>query len=149
MSVVELRDAAVRAGDRTLWSGVDLTVESGEFVAVLGPNGVGKSTLVQRDPRVAPAERRQHRGAGRCARLRRTTHIGYLPQRRSFDADLRVRGIDVVRLGLDGTRWGLPLPGARRWSARARADEARVREVIDLVDAQRYAEQPIGQLLRR
>jgi zinc/manganese transport system ATP-binding protein len=47
MSVVELRDAAVRAGDRTLWSGVDLTVESGEFVAVLGPNGVGKSTLVR------------------------------------------------------------------------------------------------------
>ena len=73
-------------------------------------------------------------------------HIGYLPQRRSFDADLQVRGVDVVRLGLDGTRWGLPLPGARRWSARARADEARVHEVIELVDAQRYADRPIGRL---
>ena len=36
--------------------------------------------------------------------------IGYLPQRRSFDASLRIRGIDVVRLGLDGDRWGVPLP---------------------------------------
>ena len=34
-------------GGRLLWSGVDLTVRPGEFVAVLGPNGVGKSTLIK------------------------------------------------------------------------------------------------------
>ena len=77
-----------------------------------------------------------HHGARRRARRAATSDIGYLPQRRSFDADLRVRGVDVVRLGLDGDRWGLPLPGARRWSARATADEARVHEVIELVGAQ-------------
>ena len=49
--------------------------------------------------------------------------IGYLPQRRSFDAGLRVRGIDVVRLGLDGDRWGVPLPG-RCGAARARRQRA-------------------------
>ena len=42
--------------------------------------------------------------------------IGYLPQRRHFDASVRIRGIDLVRLGLDGARWGLPL---RRSVARA------------------------------
>src|SRR5205823_5579567 len=72
--------------------------------------------------------------------------IGYLPQRRSFDAALRIRGIDIVRLGVSGARWGVPLPGARRFSARARAEHERVEEVIDLVGASAYAHRPIGRL---
>ena len=40
------------------------------------------------------------------------SQIGYLPQRRSFDSGTRIRGVDLVRLGLDGTRWGFPLPAA-------------------------------------
>ena len=48
--------------------------------------------------------------------------IGYLPQRRSFDRGLRVRGVDVVRLGADGDRWGVPIPGAARFSRSRRRD---------------------------
>src|SRR5438477_2347448 len=112
---VHLEDAAVRLGGRTIWSGVNVDVEDGEFVAVLGPNGVGKSTLVKVLLGLLPL------AAGRAEVLGRPPggarpQIGYLPQRRSFDPGLRVRGVDVVRLGLDGDRWGLPLPGAGRWS---------------------------------
>jgi len=145
MSIVELRDAAVRAGDRTLWSGVDLTVESGEFVAVLGPNGVGKSTLIAailgRLPAAAGTVTVLGRPAGED-----NSRVGYLPQRRSFDPGLRVRGIDLVRLGLDGDRWGIPLPGLGARGSRRRADRARVDEVIDLVGATAYAGRPIGQV---
>jgi zinc/manganese transport system ATP-binding protein len=139
--VVSLRGAAVRVGDRTLWRDVDLSVAPGEFVAVLGPNGVGKSTLVK-------AVLGLHPVAGEVrvlgARPGHAQHrIGYLPQRRSFDASLRVRGLDVVRLGWDGDRWGvpLPLPGRRR-----RAADARIAEVVDLVGATGYAHRPIGEL---
>ena len=143
--LLELRDAAVHIGERTLWSGVDLTVRAGEFVAVLGPNGVGKSTLIKAVLGLVPLTRGTVTVMGEPAGTA-NDRIGYLPQRRSFEAELRVRGVDVVRLGLDGNRWGVPLPGARRWSARVRADDARVREVIELVDAEAYADRPVGQL---
>ncbi len=140
--VLSLRGAAVRVGGRTLWSGVDLTVGAGEFTAVLGPNGVGKSTLIKVLLGVLPAaagevrvlgERPGHGG----------TRVGYLPQRRSFDASLRIRGVDVVRLGLDGDRWGIPLPGLG--GAKRRAAGERVEQVVELVGASAYARRPIGQ----
>jgi zinc/manganese transport system ATP-binding protein len=108
-SVVTLRHAAAERGGRRLWSGVDLTVSVGEFVAVLGPNGVGKSTLVQVVLGALPLAEGEVRVLGGPAG-RANERIGYLPQRRSFDSSLRVRGRDIVRLGLDGHRWGLPLP---------------------------------------
>ena len=142
--VLTLRDAAVAVGGRRLWAGVDLTVRPGEFVAVLGPNGVGKSTMIKVLLGALPVT------AGTVTVLGARPgdagdQIGYLPQRRNFDASLRIRGIDVVRLGLDGDRWGVPLPFAARFSARRRAADERVREVIELVGASAYAHRPIGE----
>jgi zinc/manganese transport system ATP-binding protein len=141
--LVSLRDAAVQLGGRTIWRDVTLDVGAGEFVAVLGPNGVGKSTLLKATLGLVPvaAGTLQVRG---LAPGRGNHDIGYLPQRRSFDASVRVRGVDVVRLGLDGDRWGLPLP--RVLSAAGRNAAARVDETIALVGASDFASRPIGQL---
>jgi zinc/manganese transport system ATP-binding protein len=141
--VVVVRDACVEMGGAPVWSSVDLRVGAGEFVAVLGPNGVGKSTLVKAILGLVPVARGELRVLGQ-APGRANDRIGYLPQRRNFEANLRIRGIDIVRLGLDGDRWGVPWPGRR--STRARADAARVDEVVDLVGAGAYAERPIGEV---
>jgi zinc/manganese transport system ATP-binding protein len=138
--LVEVADAAVALGGRTVWSGVDAEVCAGEFVAILGPNGVGKSTLLKAILGLVPLARGRVTLLGRPPG-RANHEIGYLPQRRSFDPALRIRGLDVVRLGLDGDRWGLPLPGRR-----SRAAVARVRELVELVGAEAYAHRPIGQL---
>jgi len=141
--LVSVRDAAVQFGGRTIWKDVTLDVSAGEFVAVLGPNGAGKSTLLEAVLGLVHVSAGTIRVSG--ASPRRGNHdIGYLPQRRSFDASVRVRGIDVVRLGLDGDRWGLPLPRPLRAAGRDAA--ARVDEVIALVGASEYARRPIGQL---
>jgi zinc/manganese transport system ATP-binding protein len=140
---VSFDHAAVRLGGRVVWSDVTLTVGAGEFVAVLGPNGVGKSTLVKAALGLVPLSAGAVRVLGRPPG-RAGPDIGYLPQRRSFDTGLRVRGRDIVRLGLDGDRFGLPLPSFRRSSRRAA--EARVDEVIDLVGATGYADRPVGRI---
>jgi zinc/manganese transport system ATP-binding protein len=139
-AVLELRGVSVRTGGRLLWSGVELKVAAGEVTAVLGPNGVGKSTLLKVVLGALPAASGTVRVLGRAPGTA-GRRVGYLPQRRSFDPGLRVRGIDIVRLGWDGDRWGVPLPG----TARSRAAARRVAEVIDLVGASAYAHRPVGQ----
>ncbi|HJV96545.1 MAG TPA: ABC transporter ATP-binding protein, partial [Albitalea sp.] len=44
--MLEVRDLAKRYGDAAVFAGVDLQLARGEFVAILGESGVGKSTLL-------------------------------------------------------------------------------------------------------
>jgi zinc/manganese transport system ATP-binding protein len=132
-----LHDATLRFGERTLWSELELEVAAGEFVAVLGPNGAGKTSLM----RVLLGLQQLSSGsvtiAGRPPR-RGNSDVGYIPQQKGFDRDLPLRGRDLVRLGLDGHRWGPPWPSRE---ARRRVDDA-----IRSVGATAFADAPIGSL---
>jgi zinc/manganese transport system ATP-binding protein len=138
---------AARAGGRLLFADLDATVTAGQFVAVLGPNGAGKSTFLRMLLGLHPV------AAGSLTVLddrpgRRNHDIGYLPQRRSFDASVRIRGVDLVRFGVDGHRWGTPLPLVRRLFDRARfeAEQRRLDDVVARVGATGYALRPIGEV---
>jgi zinc/manganese transport system ATP-binding protein len=145
--VIRVERAAAVLGGRLIWHDVSLEVFDGEFIAILGPNGAGKSTLIKAILGLVPLS------AGSISVLDHSVHrgcsgIGYVPQRRNFDSEMHVRGRDVVRLGLDGARWGTPIPGLARLRGGARANQnlRRVQEVIDLVGAESYADRPIGEL---
>jgi len=139
-AVIQTQGASVRFGERLLWSGVDLSIRPGTFSAILGPNGAGKSTLLKVFLGLQPLASGTVNVLGAPAGAARR-RIGYVPQRGGYDRTIRIRGIDVVRLGLDGGRWGVPLSAIR-----ARRTREAVAEVVDLVGATRYANRPIGEL---
>ncbi|WP_278313598.1 metal ABC transporter ATP-binding protein [Lolliginicoccus levis] len=138
--VIELRAAQLRYGNRTIWEHLDLTVRPGEFVAVLGPNGSGKTSLLKVLLGVQPLSSGTAHAFGANVRVG-DPRIGYIPQQKTLDRGLGLRGRDLVGLGYDGHRWGLPLPGRKR-----REKAERVEEAIAAVGAADYADMPVGQL---
>jgi zinc/manganese transport system ATP-binding protein len=141
--VIHIADGAVRLDGQTVWQNVNLDVQPGEFIAILGPNGAGKSTLVKAILGLIPLSAGTITVFGQPARSGHPD-IGYVPQRRSFDSDVRIRGRDIVRLGLDGGHWGLPLPFLH--PREAKLLRKRVQDVIESVGAAAYADRPIGEM---
>ncbi|MFD0352596.1 metal ABC transporter ATP-binding protein [Streptomyces sp. NPDC127110] len=135
--VIRLRGAALAYGDRALWRDLDLDVRPGEFLAVLGPNGSGKTSLLRVLLGRLPLTAGTLEVLGRPPR-HGSRYVGYVPQQKALPAHTMLRARDLVRLGMEGHRWGMPIaPGAVR---------RRVEEILDSVGALPYADAPVGML---
>jgi zinc/manganese transport system ATP-binding protein len=135
--VVQVRDVSLRFGQRVLWDGLDFDLHSGEFLAVLGPNGTGKTSLVRMLLGLLAPASGTLSVCGRPPGAARS-EIASVPQQRAFDPDLPLRGMDLVRLGLDGHRWGVGL--------HSRRSDERVARALRDVGAEAHAGMPIGRL---
>jgi zinc/manganese transport system ATP-binding protein len=116
---------------------MSLDIAAGEFLAVLGPNGTGKTSLIRILLGLLQPSAGSVLVAGRPPAEART-QVGYVPQQRMFERDVALRGRDLVRLGLDGHRYGV---GRLDDSARARLDAT-----LDAVGARAFADVALGRL---
>lgn len=133
MTSVRLRGATLAYGERVLWSDLDLTIAPGEFVAVLGPNGSGKTSLLK----VLLGQAALTSGTAEITGGR--SSIGYIPQQKAIDEGIPLRGRDFVGLGWDGHRWGIGFRG--RKTRHTAVDRA-----LAAVGAESFADAPLGQM---
>jgi zinc/manganese transport system ATP-binding protein len=135
--IIIAKDLAGGYPGNAVWEGADFSIGQGEFVAVLGPNGAGKTTLFRIllglvQPLVGSVSifgERPQRGNSR---------IGYVPQKHPIDSETGVEALELVRLGLDGNRWGTGLGGGKGMEAAL--------EALHAVGAEELAHRSLGAL---
>jgi zinc/manganese transport system ATP-binding protein len=136
-AVLEVDDVSVSFAGRTILDHVSFEIRSGEFTGLIGSNGVGKTTLL----RVILGLQRSSTGAVRVhgePRKRSRRAIGYVPQKVLLDPDVPMRARDLVALGLDAHRIGLP--------RRTAAQRDLVERTLEEVDATSFADARVGSL---
>jgi zinc/manganese transport system ATP-binding protein len=135
--VLSVEDVTVDLGGRRVLDRVRFVLGEGEFTGLIGSNGAGKTTLFRVILGLQELSAGQVRLGGR-ARNRRNPSIGYVPQKINLDPDMPLRARDLVGLGLDGHRLGIPLPSRRRRDL--------VDEMLAAVDGTRFADARVGTL---
>jgi len=128
---------SVSLSGRQILDNVSFGVRAGEFTGLIGANGAGKTTLL----RVILGLQRPN--AGRvlvlgAPRSHRNRSMGYVPQKILLDPDMPLRARDLVALGIDGNRFGIPKPSRQRRDA--------VDEMLHAVDAESFADARVGTL---
>lgn len=117
--VVEFANAAFAYDATVVLHNIDLRIDAGELVGLLGPSGAGKTTLL----RALLGQVRPQRGrvsvAGVSAR-RGASRVGYVPQLDTVDWSFPVTVADVVGMGLAAESGPWPWPRAEH---RRRRDE--------------------------
>jgi zinc transport system ATP-binding protein len=123
--VISVRGARATLGSRPVLRGIDLTVNRGEVVALLGANGSGKSTAVRSVSGQVPlTEGRIDLFGTELRRFRQWARVGYVPQRTTAASGVPATISEVVASGrLSRARFGLP----------SRGDRAAVQRAIELV----------------
>jgi zinc transport system ATP-binding protein len=120
-------------GDVAL-EGIDLVVEPGERLAVLGPNGGGKTTLIA----LLLGLRRPSAGRIRWGRPPRELRRAHVPQFPTFDRHFPVRVREMVAQGR--------LRPASAGRADAATDRAKVAELIERLELAPLAEAHLSEL---
>jgi zinc transport system ATP-binding protein len=133
---IEIQGVDVRFGATAALEAIDLTVEEGDYLGIIGPNAGGKTTLLKVMLGLIEPDRGEVRVFGQPPREARGL-IGYVPQYARFDSDFPISVAETVGMGRLGPR--------TRAASRARDREA-VRQALDTVELSDVADVRVGRL---
>jgi zinc transport system ATP-binding protein len=135
--IVQITDLDFAYNGQRVLENVNLTVREGDFIAMIGPNGGGKTTLLKLMLGLLKPGQGEIRVMGR--RPSRVSHqIGYVPQDVNINRRFPITAMDVVLMG--------KLAPGRRWSKNNAQDRRDAMEALDRIDMAGFADRRIGEL---
>jgi len=136
-SIVDIKDLAFAYnGDRVL-EDVNLTIRQDDFIAMIGPNGGGKTTLLKLMLGLLRPDRGTVSVLGRPP-AQAAPDIGYVPQDVHINRRFPITALDVVLMG--------KLTPDRRWARQSAADRSDALAALERMDMAGLAKKKIGEL---
>jgi len=129
MEEVILRNVNVSFDGKWVLHNLNFSVESGEFLGIIGPNGSGKTTLMKVLLRMLKPQEG-------TVEIVHASGLGYVPQSRQLNPETPLSSRDFVRLGLPHK--------IRPWLTRQ--DRLLVEEAMEMTQSMDFADKPIGKL---
>ncbi len=131
---IKLSDISFRREQRDILSGVNLTVDYGDFLAITGPNGGGKTTLLRIILKLVAPSSGLVEYLSASGEPAKRLHIGYLPQKNMIDARFPITVEEVVASGL------------LNFSCGREADRRMVDDVLEKIELTSRRHAAIGEL---
>lgn len=124
---------------KIVFENTSFSIAKGEFVCILGPNGAGKTTLFKLLLGILKPLKGEINIFNECPRCG-NIKIGYVPQHHSFDSELMIEALEIVRLGLSGNKWGIGSPGKNK------KERQEAFKILQTVGAEELAHRPLSTL---
>ncbi|BBO90308.1 metal ABC transporter ATP-binding protein [Desulfosarcina ovata] len=135
--IIQIENLDFAYNGQSVLENVNIDVFEGDFVAMIGPNGGGKTTLLKLMLGLLKPARGSIRILGE-APTQVSHQIGYVPQDVNINRRFPITALDVVLMG--------KLAPGRRWSKNKTRDRRDALEALERIDMAAHAERRIGEL---
>jgi len=136
-TIIETHNLNFSYNGQPVISGVNLKIQTGDFMAMIGPNGGGKTTLLKLMLGLLKADSGSIRIFGKPPK-EVSYRIGYVPQDIHINQNFPISASDVVLMG--------KLKPGRGWSRHAKEDRMDALQALERVGIGKYSNRRIGEL---
>ena len=135
--VVEIANVSFAFNGSAVLEDVNLALQSGDFMAMSGPNGGGKTTLLRLILGLLQPDTGTIRVFGQSTR-EASSAIGYVPQNVNINSSFPITALDVVLMGT--------LDRRNRWTRRTSTDRREAMAAMEQLEMAAHAQKKIGEL---
>lgn len=135
--IVDIKNVWFAYNGLTVLEGVSLDIRQGDFIAMIGPNGGGKTTLLKLILGLLKPAKGSIRVLGDTTE-KASHHIGYVPQDVHINRSFPITAMDIVLMG--------KLEPDRRWTKNSAQDRLEALNALKRMEIEAFANRKIGEL---